>query len=231
MQTHGMKVIVVGVIAVAIAMLGVSPAVGQSSSEKPKATEVGVTPTEIHIAVAADVQNPFAPGLFQGSVNGVKAAANYVNSKAGGGGVAGRKLVVDFIDTHLNANDSRNATITACQNDLALVGGAMLFLSSVADITNCKDQAGQTTGLPDMNSVVTGVPETCSPTSFPSIGAAIDCTTVNQNPQTFYGNQGPDKWLLSKNKGGLHGPMIVGDDTKDAQQGAQSWPFPRSTAE
>jgi Periplasmic binding protein len=219
MGTRRMKVFVAAAVTVAVAVLGLSPAAGQSSSTKPKATEIGVTPTAIHIAVAADVQNPFAPGLFQGSVNGVNAGAAYVNSKAGGGGVAGRKLVVDFIDTHLNANDSRNATITACQNDLALVGGAMLFLSSVADITGCKDQAGQTTGLPDMNSVVTGVPETCAPTSFPSIGASIDCATVTDNPQTFSGNQGQDKWLLSKNKGGLHGPMVVGDDTKDAQRG------------
>jgi len=124
---------------VALAALGIAPAAGQSNNEQPKATEIGVTATEIHIAIAADVDNPFAPGLFQGAVDGVKAGAAYLNSKAGGGGVAGRKLVVDFIDTHLNANDSRNATITACQNDLALVGGLMLFLTSVADLTGCKD--------------------------------------------------------------------------------------------
>ena len=212
-------VLLVGLVTAALALATTSSAVAQSGNEAPKATEIGVTAKEIHIAVAADVDNPFAPGLFQGSVDGVKAGAAYLNSKAGGGGVAGRKLVVDFIDTHLNANDSRNATITACQNDLALVGGAMLFLSSVADITGCKDQAGQVTGLPDLNSVITGVPETCAPTSFPSIGAAIDCATVTQNPQTFYGNAGPDKWLLSQHKGGLHGPMIVGNDTKDAERG------------
>jgi hypothetical protein len=102
-----------------------------------------------------------------------------------------------------------------------MVGGAMLFLSSVTDITGCKDQAGQTTGLPDMGSVITGVPETCAPTSFPAIGAAIDCATVTQNPQTFWGNAGPDKWLLSQHKGGLHGPMIVSNDTKDAERGGQ----------
>ena len=204
---------------IALAGLGVTTAAAQSSGEKPKATEIGVTPTEIHIAVAADVDNPFAPGLFQGAVDGVNGAAAYLNSKAGGGGVAGRKLVVDFTDTHLNANDSRNATITACQNDLAMVGGAVLFLSSVEDITNCKDQTGQATGLPDIGSVVTGVPESCAPTSFPAIGKQIDCATVTDNPQTFYGNQGPGKYLLSKNKGGLHGPMIIGSDTKDAARG------------
>src|SRR3954469_2516790 len=197
------NLVVVCLVLVALAVPAVGTAAAQSSNEKTKATEVGVTATEIHIAVIADVDNPFAPGLFQGAADGVKAGAAYLNSKAGGGGLAGRKVVVDFIDTHLNANDSRNATITACQNDLALVGGAALFLSSVEDIVNCKDQAGQAVGIPDMRSVITGVPETCSPMAFPAIGAAIDCATVSQNPQTFYGNAGPDKWLLSQNKGGL----------------------------
>jgi Periplasmic binding protein len=212
-------VLLVGLITAAVALASTASAGAQSSSDKPKATEIGVTATEIHIAIAADVDNPFAPGLFQGAVDGVKGAAAYLNSKAGGGGLAGRKLVVDFIDTHLNANDSRNATITACQNDLALVGGLMLFLSSVADITSCKDQAGQATGLPDMSATAIGIAETCSPMTFAGIGSSTDCSTVTQNPQTFYGTQGPAKQLLSQHKGGLHGPMIVGNDTKDAQRG------------
>jgi hypothetical protein len=218
MKKYG-RVALAGAVIGALALIAAVPAGAQSSNEKPNASEIGVTASEIHIAVIADVDNPFAPGLFQGSVDGVKAGAAYLNSKAGGGGLAGRKVVVDFIDTHLNANDSRNATITACQNDLALVGGAALFLSSVDDIVSCKDQAGQATGIPDMNSVITGVPETCSPMAFPAIGAAIDCKTITQNPQTFYGNAGPDKWLLSQNKGGLKGPMIIGNDTKDAARG------------
>ena len=113
---------------------------------------------EIHIAVIADVDNPFAPGLFKGAADGVKGAAKYINSKAGGGGIAGRKLVVDFIDSHLNANDTRNGMITVCQNDYAMVGNFMLFLSNVDDEVNCKDQAGAATGIPDLASVATGVP-------------------------------------------------------------------------
>ena len=196
---------------------GAIPATAQNDAS-PKATEVGVSPTEIHIAVAADVDNPFAPGLFQGAVDGVKGAAKYINSKAGGGGLAGRKLVVDFIDTHLNANDTRNATITACQNDLALVGGLMLFLTNVEDINSCPDKAGQPVGIPDMASTAVGSPETCSPMTFAGHGSATDCSTITENPQTFWGNQGPAKWFLKQQKG-LHGPMIVGSDTKDAQRG------------
>src|SRR5829696_4895610 len=196
------------------------PAIGtasaQSSDEKPKATEVGVTATEIHIGVVADVDNPFAPGLFQGAVDGVEAGAAFLNSKEGGGGLAGRKVVVDFYDSKLNGNESRNATIQGCENDYALVGTSALFLTQVEDIVTCKDQAGAATGIPDLSAVTTGVPESCSPMAFPAYGTALDCPSVSQNPQTFYANQGPAKWELSKNKGGLHGVTIVGNDTKDA---------------
>ena len=73
----------------------------------------------------------------------MKGGAKYLNSKAGGGGVAGRKVVVDFIDSKLNPNDARNRTISACGEDFALVGTSMVFLSNVDDIVNCKDQAGR----------------------------------------------------------------------------------------
>ncbi len=211
--------IVIGALLVGLGAVGVAPATAQSSNDKPTASEVGVTASEIHIGVVADVDNPFAPGLFKGAVDGVKAGAAWLNSKAGGGGLAGRKVVVDFYDSKLNPNESRNATIQGCENDLALVGTSALFLSQVEDIVNCKDQAGAATGIPDMSAVTTGVPESCSPMAFPAYGTAIDCPTVTANPQTFYANQGPAKWELSKNKGGLHGVTIVGNDTKDAARG------------
>src|SRR3954451_15246627 len=207
--------VAVGVLVAVLALMTVTPATAQSG-DAPQATEVGVTASEIHIGVIADVDNPFAPGLFKGAVDGVKAGAAYLNSKAGGGGLAGRKVVVDFYDSHLNGNESRNATIQGCQNDYALVGTSALFLTQVDDIVNCADQAGAPTGIPDLSAVVTGVPESCMAMSFPAYGTALDCPTVTQNPQTFYANQGPAKWELSKNKGGLHGVTIVGNDTKDA---------------
>jgi hypothetical protein len=210
----------VGALAAALVTVSVLPAAAQSSDGKPTATEVGVTASEIHIAVVADVDNPLAPGLFKGAVDGVKAGAAYLNSKEGGGGLAGRKVVVDFYDSKLSPNEARNATITACQNDVAMVGTEALFLTSVDDMVNCKDQAGQSSGLPDLSAVTTGVPETCAPISFPTFGSQIDCTSVTQSPQTFYGNVGPAKWYLSQHKGGLHGPMLVSNDTKDANRGA-----------
>ena len=211
-------VFVVGLVVTALAVPAIGSASAQSGSEKPQASEVGVTAKEIHIGVVADVDNPFAPGLFQGAVDGVKAGAAYLNSKAGGGGLAGRKVVVDFYDSKLNGNESRNATIQGCQNDYALVGTSALFLTQVEDIVNCPDKAGAATGIPDLSAVTTGVPESCSPMAFPAYGTALDCPSVSQNPQTFYANQGPAKWELSKKKD-LHGVTIVGIDTKDAARG------------
>jgi hypothetical protein len=214
------KIITALVAATALVALSVVPATAQSSSEKPKATDVGVSPTEIHIAVEADVDNPFVPGLFQGIVDGVKAGAKYLNSKAGGGGVAGRKLVVDFIDSKLSPNDARNGVITACGNDFALVGTSALFLTNIDDGVNCKDQAGATTGLPDVAAIVTGVPESCAATTYSINPPQLDCATKDQHPQTYWGNQGDAKWLLKQNKNDLHGAYVVGNDTKDALRGA-----------
>ena len=74
----------------------------------------GSPPKEIRIAAVADVDTPLAPGIFQGSVDGVKGWAKYVNAN---GGLAGRKVVVDFIDSKLSADEARNAVIQACPND------------------------------------------------------------------------------------------------------------------
>ena len=63
-----------GVLCVALALVvTAAPAIAQSDAkEKPTATDVGITPTEIHIATIADVDNSFAPGLFKASVDGVR---------------------------------------------------------------------------------------------------------------------------------------------------------------
>ena len=100
------------------------PAAGGAANDTPKATEVGVDAETIHIATVADVDNPIAPGLFTGGVDGVRGAVKLINKQ---GGIGGRKLAMDFIDSHLNPNETRNVFITACGQDFALVGtGAFL---------------------------------------------------------------------------------------------------------
>jgi hypothetical protein len=199
----------IGVIAVAL-VASASSAGAQSGSAAP---EIGVTKSTIRIAIVADVDSPLSPGLFQGVVDGVRGAAKYLNSKAGGGGVAGRKLVVDFIDSKLNPTVSRNAVITACSQDFALVGTAAIFLTNFDDAVACKDQAGAATGLPDFAAVGSSV-ETCTPISFPVNPPNVICDTMDGHPQTYQVNQGAFTYLVKQQKHQLHGAMIYSNSTK-----------------
>ena len=209
--------IVAIVVLIAAAMVSVGGvAANAQSNEAPKATEVGVTPTTIRIAVVADVDNPFAPGLFQSAVDSVKGAAKYINAN---GGIGGRKVQVDFIDSHLNPNDSRNAIITACQQDFALVGTEALFLTNMDDAINCKDINGQATGLPDLSAIATGIPETCAPVTYTPTGPQLLCNTKDQHPQTYQGNQGDTTYYKKKFGNKIHGAFVLPNDTQDANRG------------
>jgi hypothetical protein len=214
------RVLVAALVAIGVAAAALPAGAQTDAAAKPKATDIGISATEIHVAVPADVDNPFQPGLFQGVVDGATGAAKYLNSKAGGGGIGGRKIVADFIDTKLNPNQSRNAVITACSQDFAIVSSAMLFLSSVEDEVNCKDSSGAAVGLPDMGAIVTGVAQWCSPVSYPVTPSPLDCATKDETPQTFYGNAGPSKYLVKQSKQDLHGAFLIPSDSKDAQRGS-----------
>ncbi len=196
------------VVAVGVALV---PTTGGAADAKPTATEVGVTAKEIHIAQVADVDNAIAPGLFKGGVDGARGAVKYINAN---GGIAGRKLVLDFIDSKLNPNDARNGFITSCQNDFAMVGNATFLTSSLDDVTNCKDQAGQVTGLPSMPAVTSGDVQSCNPMTFPISGSQIDCTTVGQVPQRYQGQIGDSQYYVKQYGKSLKGPLIVSADSK-----------------
>jgi ABC-type branched-subunit amino acid transport system substrate-binding protein len=190
-------------------LLAVGVPASAQSGAAPKATEIGVTAKEIRIAVVADVDNPFAPSLFQGGVNGVKAAVEYVNSQ---GGVAGRKLKLDVIDSQLNPARTRNAIITACQEDFALVGTAAAFMTTIEDEVNCPDQAGKVTGLPDFAAFVTGVQQ-CSPVAFPVNPPQLVCSTQDENPQTFRGGSGVAKYFQKLAGTKMHGLYLASNDS------------------
>ena len=144
----------------------------------------------------------------------MEAFATYINRN---GGLAGRKLVVDFIDSHLNDNDARNAIIKACSQDFALVGTAALFLNNVDDMLACKDQAGAATGLPDIPIVTTELAEQCSPVSFPINPPALECPTRNDHPQTYQVNEGTVRYLSRATHRNLHGIFLYDNDLKAAE--------------
>ena len=198
------------------------PAVGATAAA---GTDVGVTKDNIRIAVVADVDNPFKPGLFQGTVDGVKAAVKDINAH---GGVAGRKLQVDFIDSKLNATTTRNAIITACGQDFALVGTSAAFLTNVEDEVGCKDKVGKATGLPDLAGFVTGVQQ-CSPVAYPVNPSLLDCATKDQHPQTYYGSSGASRWYKQQIKGSPHGVYVATNDSAVAQRAQDLlFEFPKS---
>ena len=201
-------------VALGVSMMA-STAVAQSSSnEKPTATDVGITATEIHVAVIADVDNSIAPNLFKASVDATNGWAKYVNKN---GGLAGRKVVVDFYDSKLNPTQTRNAEIQACQSDVAAVGTSAVFLTSVDDMRNCKDQAGATTGLPDIPFVSTAIVQQCSDQSFPIAPPQIVCSTKDQHPQTYQANVTRGRYYTKTyGKNALHGAYIFTTDSKSA---------------
>ncbi|HZP28312.1 MAG TPA: ABC transporter substrate-binding protein [Acidimicrobiia bacterium] len=205
--------------AMASLALVAGPAAGQSSKEKPTATEVGVTDKEIHIAVIADVDSPLAPNLFIGSKYAVQGFAKYINAT---GGIAGRKLVVDFYDSKINPNESRNATIQACQNDFAMVGTSSVFLTTVDDMRACKDKAGNATGIPDIPFVTTALVQQCSDESFPMAPPQVLCNTKDQHPQTFQASIGRAYYYQKKYGKDLHGVYVFGNDSKSARDSSFS---------
>ncbi len=201
----------VGVVAIAVvvaAALTGAPAVAQSTSGS-SASDVGITAKTIRVAVVADVDNAIVPGVLQGIVDGVNGWAKYVNAN---GGIAGRKVQVDFIDSKLNANDARNAIIKACQEDFALVGTGALLLQTVADEVQCKDATGAATGLPDIAALVTSVAEACAANAFPIVPNSVECSTADSDPQTYRTNNGDSKYLV-KTFGKLHGSFVLADDS------------------
>jgi ABC-type branched-subunit amino acid transport system substrate-binding protein len=194
--------------------LGVGIAAAQSGSkESLEATDVGITDKEIRIAVIADVDNPFQAGLFKGPADSVAAWGKWINKN---GGLAGRKVVVDFIDSKLNADETRNAIITACAQDFAIVGTAALFVNNADDLVGCKDAAGTATGIPDFPVVTTEPVHQCSPVSHPVNPPTLDCASIDQNPQTYRAAIGSTFYYLKKYKD-LHGAFLYPSDLRAAK--------------
>ena len=178
-----------------------------AADEKPTASEVGVTPTELRIAVVADVDTPLAPGAYAGARDAVQGFAKYINKQ---GGLAGRKVVVDFYDSKLSADETRNSLIKACQNDFAIVGTGALFLNNVDDMLACPDAKGAKTGLPDVPVVTIWEAQQNSPVSFPI--TAPSKVFSDPSGETYQARVGRFRWYLQNVSKDLHGVFLVGAD-------------------
>jgi hypothetical protein len=199
---------------VVVALIGsILATVAGAQTGKPNAADVGITPTQIRLAVIADVDTPVDPGLFQSAVSEVNAWAALVNKH---GGIAGRKVVIDFYDSKLSANETTNATIQACSRDFAIVGTEALFMDDVSNVVSCKDAQGKPVGIPDLAGLALDPAELCSPVTYTVSTDASFCPTLNQHPQTYTTAQGDFLYYLKNNKN-LHGIFVVANDTKPAE--------------
>ncbi len=197
-----------------IASTAIASAQDGGGGESLEATDVGITDSEIRIAVLADVENPLQPGLFQGAPDAINGFAKFVNQN---GGLAGRKLVVDFIDSHLSADDTRNAIVEACENNFAIVGSASLFLNNIDDMVNCVNSEGTAIGLPDFPVLATEPVHQCSPVSHPINPPTLDCATIDDHPQTYRSNTGPTNYYLQQHDDDLSGVFLYPSDLKSAK--------------
>jgi ABC-type branched-subunit amino acid transport system substrate-binding protein len=176
--------------------------------------DVGITSTEIRVAVIADVNAPANPGLFQKSLNAVEAWASIVNQS---GGLAGRKVVVDAMDAQEDPNVSLNDVIKACSQDFALVGTEALALSSVSSVDTCKDAQGQAIGIPDLAGIAFGGLQECDQDTFTVLGNDPEyCATEKQSVPSHTEQVGDYRWLVSQYPG-LHGIWVYNTDLPNAR--------------
>jgi ABC-type branched-subunit amino acid transport system substrate-binding protein len=171
------------------------------------ASDVGITASTIKVGIIADVNNPLVPGLFQDSVNAIKAWATNLNAS---GGLDGRKVVVDFCDSQLNPNATTSCVIKACQNDFALVGTSANALEDLSDLDGCKDAAGKAIGIPNLTAFAFP-PLTCDPVTYLASGLGPYCKTAKDNPQTYTVPVGDTQYFVAHNQN-LHGIWLYDSD-------------------
>ena len=170
-------------------------------------TDVGLTASTIRVGMIADVNTPVQPGLFQKSVNAVKAWADIVNAN---GGLAGRKVVVDFCDSKLDPNATSNCVIKACQNDFAMVGTSANALEDLKDIDGCKNAQGEAAGIANL-AAFAFPPQACDPYTYLTAGLGAYCKTATQNPSTYVVPVADARYFTSHNSG-LHGIWLYDSD-------------------
>ena len=205
----------------ALAMTGVAPAQTGGGTTR-TASDIGIDANTITITVPAAIDVPGSAGLFQGSITGVKAWADYEN--AANHGLAGRKIVVNSVDTKLGSELATTAFIQGCSNSFALIGTSVLLAQNFSDLVNCKDKTGAAIGLPDFPVVVSEVAQQCSPTSFPINPPTLDCATKDQHPQTYRAGTGPASYYVKK-FGKLKGAFLFPSPAESASAKAAQVPI------
>ena len=157
--------------------IGGATAPGASSCRATKATDVGITPTSITLANIADVTGP-VPGLFQSAQQSALAFSAYWNATHGG--ICGRQIKVETLDSRTDANGYREQMLTACKSAFASVGSMSAFDNGGAQV---EDQCG----IPDISAAAVTPEHQASKVTF-----AANSTQVGQVSSTVPG------WIAEK---------------------------------
>ena len=94
---------------------------GSAGADQP--TSPGITSTTITVGQIDDLTAPY-PGLFKAAQDGTQAYFDYVNSQ---GGVDGRKIELDAMDSAFNSGQVVTETTNIADKDFAMVGGYSLL--------------------------------------------------------------------------------------------------------
>jgi ABC-type branched-subunit amino acid transport system substrate-binding protein len=159
--------LIIGTLVLAGGTLGVTAA-----GAAPTATTPGVTANSITVGSISDISLPIA-GLFEGAKVGTAAYFAYINSQ---GGVNGRKLVLNGMDSAFSSGTVANEAQSIAKNDFAIVGGFSL-------LDGAEQSAIDAAKLPIITQVLTPALYT-----DPNLYSAIPL--VNGGEAT-----GPFKWL------------------------------------
>jgi len=173
-----------------------------------EATETGVTEDAITVVALADVNSPLAEGLFQGAWDGAEAWAEHVNAE---GGIACREVDLILADSLLNATETTNGFLQACNEALALVGTTVLFGTGTDDLNNCEDAQGNPIGVPDLAYITTEVPHQCSANSFHVSRPGAACP-YEGGPREHTVNVGAVEWIARDSGATFNGIMLVPND-------------------
>ena len=149
----------------------------------------GITATTVTVGSISDISSP-VPGLFAGAKTGTAAYFAYVNSQ---GGVNGRKLVLNGMDSAFSPGNVTNETEGIAKSDFAIVGGFSLLDGAEKPIVD-------TNKLPM-------VTQALDPVIFNDTNLYSAVPMVNNG-----GIEGPFKWLKSKYPSAASALGLIGDN-------------------
>ncbi len=162
--------------------------------------------------------------MLKGIVDGVQGWGKYVNAN---GGIGGRKVQVDFIDSKLNPNETRNAIDQGVLVTTSHSSARPRCCSTTPTTSpTARTGSGKATGIPDVAALITNAAEGCAATGYAITPPSVKCDTIDQSPQTYRANNGDSKYLLKQNNKDLHGSFVLagrlavgGEDVAGALQG------------